>query len=243
MIRSLIVDDEPRAVKGLQILVEKYCPEINLIGSAHNIEDAYKVIIQERPELVFLDINMPHGTGIDLLERIKNSESTKVIFITAYDEFAIKALRLSAIDYLLKPVDKEELIGAVERFKSLSRSDRQLSVLTEFFEKKKSNRFSINTMDGIHILENEDVFYISSEKNYSKFHLLESFILASKPLGDYEKILDPNQFIRIHRSYLVNLDKVCEFDKKQGGVVLKDGTFLEVSRSKKDFLLEKLQSL
>ena len=243
MIRSLIVDDEPRAVRGLQILIERNCPEITLIGSASGIEEAYKIIVQEKPDLVFLDINMPQGSGIDLFKRIHKNNRTKVVFTTAYDVFAITALRLSAIDYLLKPIDKNELIEAVERYKEVSQSDDQLKVFSEILENKTPERFSINTVDGIYVIKYADVNFLSSEKNYTKFHLTDSTMLSSKPLGEYEKMFDSNKFVRIHRSYLVNLDKIVEFDKKSGNVILENGKTVEVSRNRKDYLIEKLQDM
>lgn len=243
MINALIVDDEPRAIKGLQILIEQYCPEIVLIGFANNINDAYKIIVQQKPDLIFLDINMPNGTGIDLLKRLNKINQTKVIFTTAYDEFAITALRLSALDYLLKPVDKVELIDAVEKYKELTKTDERFRVLAEMIGNKESERFSINTVDGIYVLKYSDVNYLSSEKNYTKFHLADSTMIASKPLGDYEKLLSDKNFIRLHRSYLVNLSKIVEYNKKLGNVILENGVSVEVSRNKKDCLIEKLQQL
>ncbi|WP_370087613.1 LytR/AlgR family response regulator transcription factor [Ekhidna sp.] len=243
MIKGLIVDDEPRAIKGLQILIEQYCPEITLIGSANNINEAYKIIVQKEPDLIFLDINMPNGSGIDLLKRLNKTSQAKVIFTTAYDEFAITALRLSALDYLLKPVDKAELISAIEKYKELAKTDERLNILSELIENKVSDRFSINTVDGIYILKYADVNFLSSEKNYTKFHLADSTMIASKPLGEYEKLLSDKNFVRLHRSYLVNMDKIVEYDKKQGSVVLENGVSVEVSRNKKDYLIEKLQQL
>lgn len=186
---------------------------------------------------------MPHGSGIDLLKRIHKTNKAKVIFITAYDEFAITALRLSAIDYLLKPVDKNELIEAIERFKKVSQSDDQIKIFSEILENKTPDRFSINTVDGIHIIKYADVKFLSSEKNYTKFHLADSTMVASKPLGEYEKLLDQNTFVRIHRSFLVNLNKIVEFDKKSGNVILEGGDSVEVSRNRKDYLIERLQNL
>ncbi|MEQ8629284.1 LytTR family DNA-binding domain-containing protein [Ekhidna sp.] len=243
MIRSLIVDDEPRAIRGLQILIDQYCPEILLIGSANNINEAYKLIIKEKPDLVFLDINMPNGSGIDLLNRINRTTQTKVIFTTAYDEFAITAIRLSAIDYLLKPVDKHELIEAVDRFKNTSQIREQFDIFSEILDQKRTDRFSISTIDGIRVVKYSDVNFLSSEKNYTRFHLVGSTLITSKPLGEYEKLLDQQKFVRVHRSHLINIEKIIEFDKKKGNVILENGDVVEVSRNRKEFLIDKLQNL
>lgn len=243
MITSLIVDDEPRAIKALKILLEKYCPEVELIGTASNINEAYEQITTKKPSLVFLDINMPNGTGLELVERIKDTESTKVIFTTAYQEYAIKALRLSAIDYLLKPVDKNELISSVSRFKKQTSqsSQNQFSLLSELLEKQNSQRIAVNTLEGVHIINLDDVYFLSSEKNYSTFHFKDSCVLTSKSLGEYEKLLFEYQFFRAHRSFIVNLKKVREYNKKKMGIILDNGHFIEVSRNKKDLLIEKLK--
>ncbi len=243
MIKSIIVDDEPRAVKALEILIERHCPEVEIIGKASNIQEAYGLIVKMKPSLVFLDINMPNGTGIELLERIKDTEDSKVIFTTAYDEFAIKALRLSAIDYLLKPVDKNELMQAILSFKkSESHSaSPELSLLSQMLEKQNDRKIAVNTMDGVHVINLDEVLYLSSEKNYTTFHFEHTNILTSKPLGDYEKLLNEYRFIRVHRSYLVNINKIKEYNKKQAGVILENSQLIEVSRNRKEHLLENLK--
>ncbi|WP_421762856.1 LytR/AlgR family response regulator transcription factor [Ekhidna sp.] len=243
MIKSLIVDDEPRAVKALQITLERHCPEIDLIATASNIDDAFRIILSKKPDLVFLDINMPNGTGLDLLERIKDTEECKVIFTTAYEEHAITAFRLSAIDYLLKPIDKVELIQAINRYKKrkIDSERKKISVFTELYKKQHPERIAINTLEGVHVVDIDDLYFLSSEKNYTNFHLEKSIIIASKAIGEYEKWLNLDQFVRIHRSYIINLSKVKEFDKKKNGVMLQNELFIEVSRSKKDLLLQKLK--
>ncbi|WP_420319191.1 LytR/AlgR family response regulator transcription factor [Ekhidna sp.] len=243
MIRSLIVDDEPRAVRALEITLERHCPEIELVGIANNIEEAFQLIVAQNPDLIFLDINMPKGTGLDLLERIKDTESAKVIFTTAHEEYAIKAFRLSAIDYLLKPVGKEELIIAINRFKETSTGKERMELLSELLEKKNPQRMAISTLDGFHIIDLDKLLYLSSEKNYSNFHTTEGIVLASKSIGEFEKYMDPDRFIRVHRSYIVNIDKVRSYDKKKGVLILHNQQTIEVSRNRKEVLLQKLKVL
>ncbi len=243
MITSLIVDDEPRAIKALEILLERHCPEITVLGKASNINEAYEEIVKKKPDLVFLDINMPNGSGLDLLKRISDTEQTKVIFTTAYDEHAIQAFRLSAIDYVLKPVDKDELIQAINRYKVQSNHSAhgEYTLLSQILDKQNERRIAVNTTDGVHVINLEEVFYLSSEKNYTTFHFHDSAIVASKPLGDYEKLLAEFQFVRVHRSYLINLKKIREYNKKRMGVVLENDEFIEVSRNRKDFLMNNLK--
>lgn len=243
MIRALLVDDETRAIRALEITLERHCPEIEVIGVASNIEEAYQLIVRLKPELVFLDVNMPRGTGLDLLERIKDTETTRVIFTTAHEEYAIKAFRLSAIDYLLKPIDKEELITAINRFKESTSGIERIEVLTELLERRNPQRIAISTLDGFHIIDLDKLLYLSSEKNYTNFQMSDKAILASKSIGEFEKWLDQERFIRVHRSYIVNIDKVREYDKKKGVLILQNDQSIEVSRNKKEALLHKLKIL
>ena len=232
MIRTLLVDDEPRAIRTLELLLEKNIPEVQIIGTANNIEEALSKILKDRPDLIFLDINMPKGTGLELLERIKNLNA-KVILTTAYQEYAIEALRLSALDYLLKPVGKEELKNAINRY-------FEQTVTSKVRGGSETNRIAINTTDRIHILELDQIYYIQSDKNYSIFHTNEGPVISSKSLGHYELVL-PDHFFRIHRSYMVNLNKIKQLKKgKSYQVVLENGMTLEVSKSKKEELLDRL---
>ncbi len=243
MIRSLIVDDEPRAIKTLEILLERNCPNIELIGTANNIKDAYQIIVSDNPDLVFLDINMPNGSGLDLLAQIKDKEKSKVIFTTAYEEYAIKAFRLSAVDYLLKPIDKKDLVEAVNRFEELqthSTSDPQIDVISEILTRTRPKRIAINTQEGIHVVNLDQIIYLKSDKNYSFIETYKESIIASKPIGEFEKLLDDYDFVRTHRAYIVNLSHVKEFNKKEMNLILDRGHSIEVSRSKKEYLLERL---
>ncbi len=236
MIKALLVDDEPNALKALRLLIQKHCPEIEILAETDNITDAYKQIVELNPELIFLDINMPNGSGLELLERIQGF-NIEVIFTTAYQEYAIKALRLSALDYLLKPISHEELKTAISRFVS-QKFKYDYSLVSEILSSEKLRRIAINTQGGVRILNVADIMYLKSDKNYSIFYLVEQNVVASRALGEFEKLLHGHGFIRIHRSTLINVSHIREYKKgKEPKVLLGDGTELEVSRSRKEELL------
>ncbi|MEP1095640.1 MAG: LytTR family DNA-binding domain-containing protein [Cyclobacteriaceae bacterium] len=239
MIKVLCVDDEPRALKALRILIERHCPDIEIIGETYNIADAYKLILELSPQLIFLDINMPGGSGLELLERIKDL-SLDVIFTTAHHEYAIAALRLAALDFLLKPIDSKELQDAVARFAG-KKVKYDYSLVSEILKGVKLKRIAVNTQLGVQILGVADIMYLKSDKNYSTFHLLGRQIIASRPLGEFERLLGSHGFVRIHRSTLVNCEHIQEYRKgREPRVILENGTELEVARNRKDELMSNL---
>ena len=239
MIKALLVDDEPKALKALRLLIRKHCPEVEILAETHNITNAYKQIIELSPELIFLDISMPGGSGLELLERIQG-QNIEVIFTTAYQEYAIKALRLSALDYLLKPISHDELKKAVSRFVS-QKFKYDYSLVSEILSSEKLRRIAIHTHGGVQIVNVADIRYLKSDKNYSVFYLVEQNVVASKALGEFEKLLHGHGFVRIHRSTLININHVREYRKgKEPKVLLEDGTELEVSRGRRDELLHLL---
>ncbi|MEM6829757.1 MAG: LytTR family DNA-binding domain-containing protein [Bacteroidota bacterium] len=240
-ISALLVDDEEKALKTLRLLIEKYCPEVEIVDQVENIDDAYQSIIKYDPNMLFLDINMPQGSGLDLLKRIQGID-TEVIFTTAHQEYAIKALRLSALDYLLKPIDPEDLIGAVSRYKERSREKRDYTLINEILNEKMPKRIAISSLDGVKVVNVEDIQYLSADKNYTTFHLNDGELIVSKSLGEFEKLLQDYEFFRVHRSVLINMVHLAEYKKgKEARVRLNNGVELEVSRNRKDQLLEKLK--
>ncbi|SNS76099.1 two component transcriptional regulator, LytTR family [Ekhidna lutea] len=237
MIKALLVDDEPRALKTLQLTLEKHCPEVEILGTANNIVNAFKIIIEKSIDLIFLDISMPNGSGLDLQEKIKEMD-VKVIFTTAHKEHAISALRLDAIDYLLKPIDKSELKNAINRYFNLKQTHKSTKA------DKAQSRLTIHTQEGVNIIDLSDILYVESDKNYSIFHLANNDCqIASKPLGTYEDQLKKLGFFRIHRSCIVNLNQISKIKRgKSCLAVLKNNVELEISKSKKDQLLEALNN-
>lgn len=241
-INCLIVDDEERAIRAMELLLSKHCPEINIVATAENIDDAYRKIIEWSPQILFLDINMSGGSGIDLLERMDGID-TQVIFTTAHQEHAITALRLSAFDYLLKPIDPEEVKNAVKRYRGQQKF-RDYGLIKSIVQEEQLTRIIVNSQEGVQVVEIDEIDYVSADRNYCVFHLNGSSVTVSKPLVEYEKLLSAVHFLRIHKSYLVNLKKIKEYKKgKEPRIILKNGEQLELSRNRKDDLVLALNNL
>ncbi len=244
MIKVVLIDDEPGAIKSLTALINKHCPELEIAGTANNIHDGYQLIRNENPALIFLDINMPNGTGLDLVEQLQG-HPVAVIFTTAHQEYAIKAIRLSAVDYLLKPINYRELKEAIEHFKEAQSQAPSIQLLKELIAKpNKLERIAIPNLDGIQIVDTKDIYCIMADSNYSIFQMKDDQkVIASKPIGDYEKLLDTFDFLRIHRSYIVNLNEVKKYSKRSGTIVLSNGLEIDVARTKKQELMTKLANM
>ena len=241
--KSLIVDDEILVARNLEILLGKYCPEVTVVGMAHSADDAEKHIRVLEPDLVFLDVEMPYGNGFDLLKRFTELKFG-VIFVTAFDHYAIKAIRYSAIDYLLKPIDIDDLIAAVQKaqtqLKSKNLSQSLDMLLTNISQPTmKQQMLSLPTMDGMIFINLNDILYCKSEGNYTEFYLTNGQKpLATRQMGSYEELLPEPYFCRVHRQYIVNVNKVSKYIKGRGGyVVMNDGKIIDVAARKKDDFL------
>jgi two-component system LytT family response regulator len=241
MINVILIDDEEGAIEALELMLKKHCPHINIVGFAHDIHEGYREIESKKPDLVFLDINMPNGLGLELVEKISHLD-VSVVFTTAHQEYAINAIRLSAVDYLLKPLKSKELIEAVVRYEEKVSSKNGLSVLKELLTSpQKLERLAIPNVDGIEIIKRADICYLEADRNYTKFHLVEGKkIVASKPIGDYEKLLHSHGFIRAHRSYLINVEHVQKFNRRTGTLMMSDGQEIDVSRNRRDEIIMEL---
>jgi len=236
MIKAVIIDDIPEAITVLKADLETYCDNIEVIGSANGVVSGAKVIKDLKPDLVFLDIQMPDGTGFDLLEIIGET-NFKLIFTTASDEFAIKAFKFSAIDYLLKPIDPDDLMRAVEKVEQQQQPTSRLDLLKENLNHPK--KIALNTVDKIHIVDIENVIRLQSDINYTKFFFKDgSKLIVTKTLKEFDKMLSDHHFIRIHQSHLVNVNMIKEFIKQNGEVILTDGTKIPVSTRKKSTLMD-----
>ena len=247
MIKALLIDDEERAIDSLQLMIEKFIPEIGEIKSCTDARKCSKIIHEMKPDLVFLDIRMPHLSGFDLLNTIPNKHF-KVVFTTAYDEYAIKAIRFSAFDYLLKPIDVEELISTVKRFVQFNddwpHHQELFSNISHNMQAQglQQLRLALPSREGIHFLMPRDIVRCEAAGNYTVFHLEGGKQhVASKTLGEYEELLGNHHFIRTHKSHLVNRDFISFIDHN-GFVVLKDDTKVEVSRRRKGEVLEALKN-
>ncbi|GGD31675.1 LytR/AlgR family response regulator transcription factor [Flavobacterium orientale] len=253
MTTALLIDDDANLRAGMRQLLLRYAPNIKVIGEADSVQTGVEAINQLNPEVLFLDIQLTDGTGFDLLEQLasKNGKITsQVVFITAHEQYAIKAFRFSALDFLLKPVDPEELQKVISKINDvLSKSENyaHIDLLLENIRKKVDNfkRIALSTADGIHLFEISDIIRCESEDNYTKFYIKNNKpILISKTLKEYEELLTEHGFERIHQSHLINLAYLKSYIKKDGGyVVMADNSNLPISQRKKERLQELLKSL
>jgi two-component system LytT family response regulator len=244
---AIIVDDEKHCRDVLGLLLQKHCPTLHLVASCSDGQSAVEAIEMHHPDLVFLDIEMPGMSGFDMLEacRFTNFE---VIFTTAYNEYAIKAIRHNALDYILKPIDKDELIQAVARtrkdsaVKEPSRVDNFIDFLTR---QKMGDRIALPTSDGLHILQSEEIWFCESEGGYTRFFLTNGKVsLISKTLKEVEDVLETKGFCRVHNSYLINLRYVQKYIRGDGGeVIMANGKNIPVSRNKKQEFLNCLEKI
>lgn len=241
MIKAVIIDDIPEAITVLTADLATYCSNIEIIGTANGVVSGAKLIQQVKPDLVFLDIQMPDGSGFDLLE-ILQERNFKLIFTTASDEFAVKAFKFSAIDYLLKPIDPDDLIQAIERLDHQDSPTDRLELLKTNLEQPK--KLALNTVDKIHIVELADIIRLESNINYTKFYFKDgSKLLVTKTLKEFDKLLSEHNFIRIHQSHLIAKNQIKAFLKQQGEVLLKDESRIPVSTRKKVQLMEMIANL
>jgi two-component system, LytTR family, response regulator len=246
MIKTIIVDDERHSCEALQILISDCCPQLSLAAVCYSGEQALQQIQSIRPQLVFLDIEMPNMNGFQLLEQLPHIDF-EVIFTTSYDQYAIKAIKFSALDYLLKPVDREELRKAVEKVqKSLSDTySQQLEILLQKVNQPSSlaQRIALPTMQGLELVPINSIISCSSNSNYTEFLLLDKRkILVSRTLKEVEEMLQGYAFMRVHHSYIVNLNEITRYIKGEGGyIIMTDGSTVDVSRSRKEALMQKLQ--
>jgi two-component system, LytTR family, response regulator len=249
MLSTIIIDDEPAAREKLQLLLEKYCSDkVTVVAVCKSAEEGIAAISQSNPDLVFLDVEMPAMTGFDMLKRIADI-NFEIIFTTAHDHYAIKAIKFSALDYLLKPIDLEQLQDAVARAIVKREGTISNSQIESFVENikdtgRKLENLSIPTSYGLVFVNVNDIIRCESSSNYTVFFLQnKDQVVATHTLKEYEELLEDNGFIRIHHSHLINKAFLKEYIKGAGGqVIMKDGTTLDVSRRKKDEVIEKLKN-
>lgn len=245
MIKAIIVDDEPNCCEIMATLLERYCPQVKVADICYSGQAALNSIVELRPDIVFLDIEMPQMNGFEMLEKLQ-SVNFKLIFTTSYDQYAIKAIRFSALDYLLKPIDREELQNAVK--KALQEMGnpvpQQLEVLLQKFSKigNGSQKIALPTMEGLLMINVGDIISCASDRNYTTLFLKEKKkLLISRPLKEMEELLEEHDFLRVHHSYLVNFKEIDRYIRGEGGyLIMSDGSSVDISRSKKDLLLSKL---
>lgn len=244
-LKAIVVDDEFNARSNLKLLLDEFCEEIEVIDTAESAEDARKKIKILKPDVVFLDIAMPNEDGFSLLKSIPNP-SFSVVFTTAYNEFALKAFKANAIDYIEKPISIEDLQNATQKLLKVHGSSEQRTpkeindFIEEVIEPKATDRISIPTRDGYIILKNKEIIHLEASDNYTMIYLNNGKRhLSSKNIKIYEQNLDPSVFYRVHKSHIINVkDHLKEFSRTEGNVaILSTGKLVPVSRRKlTDFL-------
>lgn len=247
-INALIIDDEVNGAESLQRLIELVNTDINIMSLCHSGKVGIEKIKSLNPDVIFLDVDMPGMSGFEMLDKIEN-KNFEIIFTTAYDEYAIKAFKVNAIDYLLKPIDSDDLISAIQKVKKRFEKKEEspllkIEQLLQAFKPEKTikDRLPINTSDGIIFVLYEDVQYLIASSNYTDIFLENGKkYTATKTLKDFEDTLPETIFYRIHNAHMINIKHVAKYVRGDGGyVVMKNGENLEVSRRKKVEFLEKL---
>ena len=248
-IKAILVDDEPRGLSSLQKLLQFNCPVVEVIETCGNAADAKEKIELLKPQLVFLDIAMPEKNAFDLLSEISTIDF-EIIFVTAHDNYMVQAFRFTAVDYLLKPIDDELLAEAVNRAQKRieeKTGGHQLEIFLHNMRQKgvyQKMKLCIPSLKGFQVINVEEIIYCEASSNYTNFHFTNRpVICASRPIHEYEELLADCNFVRVHKSFVVNLEHVKEYLRGEGGsVILSNNHEVEVSRRKKDFLMTKMKA-
>jgi two-component system, LytTR family, response regulator len=246
--KALLVDDEPDGIRTLKKLLELNCPDVEIAATTSNAVNATEELAHATPDVVFLDIRMPGKSGFDLLaeQREKNFE---VIFVTAHSQYMLQALQFSAVDYLMKPVDEDRLTEAVDRVRTrLMSAEKNRRTETLLYNINKAGspnemRLCVPTQKGFTVLKLEDIVYCEAQRSYTIFRLLNNkSVIISRPLFDYERLLSDTVFIRVHKSFLINMLHVKEYIRGEGGtVIMTNGMEIEVSRRKKEVFMTRIK--
>ncbi len=240
MINAVVVDDEPESRENLCGLLRKYCPQVNVLAAVANIDLAETAINLHDPDLLFLDIEMPNGSGFDLLDRFKEPPAD-VVFVTAYEQYALNAIKRYALDFILKPINVDDLVRAVERKLTLDAPQRERMGLMRSEQKQAENakRIALPSAKGLQLVEIADIIRCEADDHYTTFHLVDKKRhVVTRNLGEYEEMLAPHGFFRVHHAHVVNMARVKQYVRGRGGyVVLDDGTQVEVSARRRDAFL------
>lgn len=248
MIRTIIVDDEQRGISTLKKLLHEYCPELKLVAECTDADSAKEKIELLEPQLVFLDISLPGKSSFDLLAELE-TVSFEIIFVTAHNQYALRAFHYSAVDYLMKPIDEDLLADAVRRaVKRISANavNTNVSTLLHNLQKRpapQQMKLCIPSLRGFQVVDLKDILFCEASGSYTVFHFVqEQDIVSSKPIFEYEELLLDAGFVRIHKSYLVNLLHIKEYIRGEGGtVMLSTGREIEVSRRRKDAFITRMK--
>lgn len=246
-LEAIIVDDETHSRETLKNLLEEFCSDIEVLASIGTVRDAVKEITRLKPDLVFLDIELQSGTGFDILTQLEKIDF-EVIFTTAFDQYAIKAIKFSSLDYLLKPIDLEELQNAVEKARKIKNKasyNEQLASLLKNIQQPKSSRICLATFEGMEFINIDDISHCEASGSYTNFKLTNgNKLLVSKHLKEYENLLAEHHFLRVHNSFLINLKEVKKYFKSDGGyIVMNTNDTVSISRGKKELFMDAMQMI
>ncbi|WP_062060280.1 LytR/AlgR family response regulator transcription factor [Aquimarina longa] len=247
--KVVLIEDNPAARRSFLELLNEYYPNVHFIGEATNVEEGIALITINQPDLVFLDIEMPDGTGFDLLRKFPKI-NFQVIFVSSHEKYALRAIKFSALDYLLKPIDPEELIEAIEKAKSEfehHKTQQRVQTLINNInsQSKEPTQLVLKDKYGIQIVAVKDIIHLEANGSYTIFFInKQDSLLVSKGLKDYENILSSQQFFRCHQSHLINLDYLLRYDKRDGDyLILKDKSKIPLATRKKEILLKLINDL
>ena len=249
MIRTILVDDEPRGLNTLKKLLQEYCPDLKIVAECGDAASAKEKIELLEPQLVFLDISLPEKSSFDLLAELDKIDF-EIIFVTAHHQYTLQAFHYSAVDYLVKPIDEDLLADAVKRaVKRITASSINNNITTLLHNIQKpaqaqDMKLCIPSLKGFQVVELKDMLYCEASGSYTNIYFADkSNICSAKPIYEYEELLSDAGFVRIHKSYLVNLSHIAEYIRGEGGsVMLSNGKEIEVSRRKKEFFLSKMKT-
>ncbi|MGD2035889.1 MAG: LytTR family DNA-binding domain-containing protein [Bacteroidales bacterium] len=247
-VKAIIIDDEPKIVSTISSLVGEHFADLEIVSTANDMATGLRAISEYDPDILILDINLPDGTGFDLLKQV-DLPRFKLIFITAYEEYAIRAFKYSAIDYLVKPIQPNELIEAINRAKNLKQKEDQqlkLSALLENLNEGNSmKKIVLRTADNIHLVKTEDIIRCESDSNYTFFYLTDGRkILVSRTMKEFAELLKSAGFLRVHQSHLININHIDRYAKADGGaMIMKDNSSVPISHERKSYILKHLESL
>ncbi|MBO9636103.1 MAG: response regulator transcription factor [Chitinophagaceae bacterium] len=248
MIKTILVEDEPRGMNTLRNLLQEYCPEVEVIAESMDTEDAKKQIASLQPELVFMDISLPGKTSFEMLKEMRDI-AFEIIFVTAHHQYALQAFRYSAVDYLTKPLDEDLLADAVRRAArkiSVNAGGNNLETLLHNLQCPNAHhemKLCIPSLKGFQVIGLKDILYCEASGSYTNLHFAgQPPVCSARPIHEYEEMLSRSNFVRIHKSYLVNLSHVKEYLRGEGGsVVLSNNQEIEVSRRKKEIFLNEIK--
>jgi two-component system LytT family response regulator len=246
MIRAIIIDDEQEGRNILVNMLGSFCKNVEIVDMAEDVKSGVLAIERQKPDLVFLDIHMPDGTGFDLLEQLPEI-NFKVVFVTAFDQYALKAIKFSALDYILKPAEPQQLINAVEKLKEQPSDFGMISkqISTLFRNKNGFERITLPTFEGLRFIVLKDIIRCEADNNYTNFFLSSGEkVLVTRTLKEYDETLSGLDFIRVHQSHLVNSKYIDRYIKGDGGtIIMTDGSHVEVSRRRKEDFLKKMAEI